>query len=124
MPPFHIKAVLVETAIGRRSEIVIQPGQIGDEDIADTEIDILNTGAIAGHIEPEIVHRIYTETIEPLTPPESDFGSRLKDVAHFDVHLANWSELKIAAVFTPILSASYTSNKRVAISRISDYRCE
>ncbi len=51
----RIEAMLVKASHVRCGNIVIQAAQVGEPEFADTDIDILDTGAIPGHIEPEVI---------------------------------------------------------------------
>src|ERR1700745_315014 len=113
--------MLIKASRGWRSNIVIQAPEIGEPEFTNANIDLLNTGAIAGHIEPEVIVRIDVPTvIEPLATPKGDFGSALEHVGHFEVRLAQ-HEIEIVALFT---SAANSTDESGAILTLKNSRCQ
>src|SRR6266446_2189696 len=85
-----IEAMLVKASAGRSVDIVIQAAEISEPEFANTDIDILHTRSVPGHIQVEVILRVNVEPIiEPLTTPEGDFGSALEHVSHFQVRFAH-----------------------------------
>src|ERR1700738_3396449 len=94
--------MLVKAPAGRRVDIVIQAAEIGQPELADTDIDVLHTRSVSGHIQIEVIVLIDVEPIiESLATPEGNFWSTLKHVRHFEVRFAH-HEIEVA----PVLAAT------------------